>query len=317
MNGVNTPAPLPLPTRTALCLLGAFLLCAAPALPQSTLEDGLQIYYPFAQAEDGALDASGNGRHGTLIGTSWCNEGHLAGSRHLGQGSYINAGNEVNFASWPQYSISVWFRHDLSAGDPTGYGDKLFCKSALYSDQYIRMLPSRDEYAYGFGAINFTVSTPDGGFEREFYDATVLDAVRIIRTDVFRRAGGFDEELHAGEDWDLDRRIRRCGAVGRIRSVMTHHEDPAFRLRDLTAKTAYYAPSLERYIARWGRDDPEVRRQFGWRYRFFTVFVEQGKWRRLLAHPCLAVGMLSLKLLMAATFVLSRPRTNRERMNAP
>lgn len=155
------------------------------------------------------------------------------------------------------------------------------------------------------------------GFEREFYDATVLDAVRIIRTDVFRRVGGFDAELHAGEDWDLDRRIRRCGAVGRIQSVMTHHEDPAFRLRDLTAKVAYYAPSLERYIARWGRDDPELRRQFGWRYRFFTVFIEHGKWRKLLAHPCLAAGMLSLKLLMAAAFVLYRPRANRPGMNAP
>jgi hypothetical protein len=156
--------------RIALCLLGTLFLSVAPALPQSTLENGLQIYYPFAQAEDGALDASGNGRHGTLIGTSWCNEGHLAGSRHLGQGSYINAGNEVNFASWPQYSISLWFRHDLSPSDATGYGDKLFCKSALYSDQYIRMLPSRDEYAYGFGAINFTVSTPDGGFSLECRD---------------------------------------------------------------------------------------------------------------------------------------------------
>jgi hypothetical protein len=167
MNGVNTPASRPLPMRIALCLLGTLFLSVAPALPQSTLENGLQIYYPFAQAEDGALDASGNGRHGTLIGTSWCNEGHLAGSRHLGEGSYINAGNEVNFASWPQYSISLWFRHDLSPSDATGYGDKLLCKSTIHSDVYIRMLPSRSGYEYGPGYITFIASIPSGTYAME------------------------------------------------------------------------------------------------------------------------------------------------------
>lgn len=155
------------------------------------------------------------------------------------------------------------------------------------------------------------------GFEREFYDATVLDAVRIIRTDVFRRVGGFDVMLHAGEDWDMDRRVRQCGPVGCVRSIMVHHEDPGFRLRDLTAKIAYYAPSLDRYRARWGRADPDVRRQFGWRYRFFTVFAEHGKWRKLLAHPGLSFGMLTLKLLVAATYVQARLTAGRKPTASP
>ena len=170
MNRAYCPASQSQAVRALFCFLGALLLSTASALSGSTLADGLQLYYPFSQAGDGALDASGNGRHGVLTGTSWASEGHPAGSRHLGSGSYINAGNAVNFASWTQYSISVWFRHDTSAGDATGYGDKLFCKTAFYSDQYIRMLPSRSEYSYGHGAINFTVSTSSGGFSLECRD---------------------------------------------------------------------------------------------------------------------------------------------------
>ena len=151
------------------CFAGVLLFAAANVLG-SSLSDGLQVYYPFTEAADGAFDASGNGRHGGLTGTTWVNEGHPAGSRHLGPGSYINAGNAVNFASWEQYSISIWFRHDTSIGDETGYGDKLFCKSAMFSDQYIRMLPSRSEYADRPGSINFTVGNGVGGFSLECRD---------------------------------------------------------------------------------------------------------------------------------------------------
>lgn len=144
------------------------------------------------------------------------------------------------------------------------------------------------------------------GFERTFYDATVLDAVRFVQTSVVRKIGGFDPTLHAGEDWDFDRRVRQCGAVAGIASIMLHHEAATFTLRDLVTKVAYYAPSLDRYIARWGRNDPEVARQFGLRYRFFGVFVENGKWRKLLKHPILSVSMLLLKVLMASAYAITR-----------
>jgi len=45
-------------------------------------------------------------------------------------------------------------------------------------------------------------------FERSFYNATCIDAIRFIRRDKFLEIGGFDESLTGPEDWDFDRRIR-------------------------------------------------------------------------------------------------------------
>lgn len=150
-------------------LLGlALLMAGVMSSSGETLLDGLRLYYPVTMANDSALDTDGCGRSGVLVGSVWTANGHPADSRHFGAGNYINAGNAVNFASWEQYTISTRFRHDVSAGDATGYGDKLFCKSAVDSDQWIRMLPSSPQYAYGYGAINFTVSTGVGASKKGF-----------------------------------------------------------------------------------------------------------------------------------------------------
>ena len=50
-------------------------------------------------------------------------------------------------------------------------------------------------------------------FERSFYDGTVIDCVRIIRTDIFKNLGGFDETMTGPEDWDLDKKVRNEGEV--------------------------------------------------------------------------------------------------------
>ncbi len=144
------------------------------------------------------------------------------------------------------------------------------------------------------------------GFEREFYDGTVLDAVRIIKRDVFLRSGGFDEELNAGEDWDFNRKIRALGMVASTDAIMIHNEDPNFRLRDLISKVSYYTPCLDRYRDRYGKDDPEIKRQFGIRYRFFYVFVENGKWRKVVKHPILFCGMYLLKIGMGLCYLTAR-----------
>lgn len=146
------------------------------------------------------------------------------------------------------------------------------------------------------------------GFEREFYDGTVLDAVRIIKRNIFCQSGGFDVTLNACEDWDVDRKVRALGKVATINSVMTHHEDPDFRLRDLMSKVSYYTPCLDRYRARYGYDDSEVRKQFGIGYRFFRVFVEDGKWRKVVRHPLIFSGMFALKIVMGVCYVFARNR---------
>ena len=89
------------------------------------------------------------------------------------------------------------------------------------------------------------------------------------------------------------------------------HNEAAFHLGRYLKKKTYYTGSAEAYIAKWTRknpDDPDIRRQYGAFYRFFGVFVEQGRYRRLLAHPVKACGMYFLRFLVGALFLARRSR---------
>lgn len=127
--------------RFAATVFLGLLVVASSSI--AALEDGLQLYYPFNTAAEGAKDYSGNNRDGVLYGSPvWAAEGVADGCRMLGSGNFIDAGRSLAFESWEQFSLSFWFMRDTSIPiDTTGYGDKLFCKSRGGSDFYISMLP--------------------------------------------------------------------------------------------------------------------------------------------------------------------------------
>jgi len=134
-------------------------------------------------------------------------------------------------------------------------------------------------------------------FERSFYDATVIDCVRFIRKDTFQKVSGFDETLTGPEDWDFDRRIKQVGKVDIINTPLYHNEGK-FDLRYYLEKKNYYSKTLDKYIQKWGKDDPIIRKQLGARYRLLVVFVEDGKWRKLLKYPFLTFAMHSLRFMV-------------------
>jgi len=142
-------------------------------------------------------------------------------------------------------------------------------------------------------------------FERSFYDATVIDCVRFIRKDKFLEIGGFDESLTGPEDWDFDRRIRQVGNTGIINSPIYHNEGE-FNLRKYLNKKSYYAKDFQRYIDKWGKDDPVIKKQFGLGYRYFGVFVEYGKWKKALIHPVLLSGVFVLRFFVGIGYLLKR-----------
>lgn len=179
-------------------------------------------------------------------------------------------------------------------------------------------------------------------FERSFYDGTVIDGARILEKDTFARVGGFDLDLTGPEDWDLDKKIKRIGPIGLLSSYdfevvdayvmalpatgfldalidfekrshlytpLLFHNEAAFDLVRYLTKKTYYTGSAERYMAKWPADDPDIRRQYGLSYRFFGVFMENGKYRRLLKRPLLAAGMYFLRFLVGATFLARKRRT--------
>lgn len=142
-------------------------------------------------------------------------------------------------------------------------------------------------------------------FERSFYNATVIDCVRFVNRDRFLEIGGFDESLNGPEDWDFDRRIKNIGAVGIINSPLYHNEG-IFRLSAYLAKKNYYAASFASYTRKWGKNDPIIRKQLGWRYRFLGVFLKNGKWVRLIHNFPLTVGIYILRILVGITCLKQR-----------
>jgi len=140
-------------------------------------------------------------------------------------------------------------------------------------------------------------------FERSFYDGTAIDAVRFIRKDKFFEVGGFDETLYAAEDWDLDKRLKKLGKFDMTNSPLFHNE-AGFNLAKYLGKKKYYSKNFNAYIAKWGKNDPDVKKQFGGFYRFVGVFFENGKWKKLISHPLLTIGMYFLRFSVGINFLL-------------
>ena len=142
-------------------------------------------------------------------------------------------------------------------------------------------------------------------FERSFYDGTCIDGLRAIPRAWLEKVGGYDESLVACEDWDLDRRLLAAGTPTAVTKGHLLHNEANQGLARLLAKKAYYAKSVDAYRRKW-KNDAICRRQFGISYRFFGVFVENGKWKRLLRHPILAVAMYVERILVGVTYILHR-----------
>jgi len=140
-------------------------------------------------------------------------------------------------------------------------------------------------------------------FERSFYNATVIDCVRFVRRDKFLEIGGFDEHLTGPEDWDFDRRIREIGKVDIIDAPIYHNED-SFDLKKYLNKKSYYAKTFDKYIQKWGKDDKIIKKQLGFWYRYFEVFMEDRKWKKLIAHPVLSLGMYFLRFMVGLKYLI-------------
>jgi glycosyltransferase involved in cell wall biosynthesis len=145
-------------------------------------------------------------------------------------------------------------------------------------------------------------------FERSFYDGTVIDGARFFRQNIFVKVGGFDETMSGPEDWDLDKKLKQIGAIGLVPSgnnqAVIYHNEAEFNLKKYLSKKSYYAGSFVAYINKWGKNDQDIKKQLGFFYRYFGVFIEKRKWRRLLTHPILGAGMYLLRGMVGVMFLM-------------
>ena len=143
-------------------------------------------------------------------------------------------------------------------------------------------------------------------FERSFYDGTCIDALRLFRKSVLSAVGGYDEKLLAGgEDWELDIRILATGAKCALLKGHLIHNEKRLSFKRMLEKKAYYSRSFAAYRAKWP-GHPAVKKQFSAYYRFFGVFVEQGKWRRLLRHPILFAAVLFERFAVGIVYLANK-----------
>ena len=141
-------------------------------------------------------------------------------------------------------------------------------------------------------------------FERSFYDATPIDGARCVRKEDFLKLGGFDTNLCGPEDWDLNIKLKTLGEIKLITSPLFHDEG-AFNGKRYLKKKRYYGASFAAYRAKWPNCE-DVKKQFSFFYRYFGVFTENGKWKKLFSHPLLAVGMYTLRMAVGFGYLFGK-----------
>lgn len=144
-------------------------------------------------------------------------------------------------------------------------------------------------------------------FERSFYEGTVIDCVRFIKKSAFVKVKGFDERLTGPEDWDLDKKIRSLGKVDLVTQPIYHNE-AEFDIKKYLTKKGYYAKSFNKYIKKWGENDPDIRKQLSPIYRLLTVFIENKKWKKLIHFPHLSFGMYLLRFFVSLSYLCSKSK---------
>ena len=143
-------------------------------------------------------------------------------------------------------------------------------------------------------------------FERSFYDGTSIDALRLFHKSVLEKTGGYDENLIAGpEDWELDIRVLATGAKCAVLKNHLIHNEKQLTLKRMLEKKAYYSKSMAAYQAKW-KGHPALKKQFGLSYRFLGVFIENGKWKKLIKHPILAFVMYFERFAVGLTYLINR-----------
>lgn len=140
-----------------------------------------------------------------------------------------------------------------------------------------------------------------------------IEAARFYTRGAFEASGGFDEALTGPEDWDLSIRIAAGTPFPRTTSHI-YHDEGRLRLGTILAKKYRYAGSSLHYINKHGN------RALGQANLVFRPAFARS-WRRLMRHPLLTVGFLSLKGLeagaIASGVVMSKVRMRGRRGVAP
>lgn len=127
--------------------------------------------------------------------------------------------------------------------------------------------------------------------ERSFYvGVSYMEAARFFRKSDYLAAGGYDETMVSGEDWDLSQRIETRGTHGRIPSFIYHNEGHISLWKSIKKKF-YYAEKFAKY-KNSDAASSKVSQQTSVVGRYKLFFSNP---KKLFKKPLLGVGMLFMK----------------------
>lgn len=104
-----------------------------------------------------------------------------------------------------------------------------------------------------------------------------LTSSLMIRRSAFLDAGGFDESLEVGEDWDLLLRLSRHVRFCKLAGEMVFYRQHAMQTTRRPRKTDFQEFVVERAVSRWGLCGPDGESVDVARF-------QQRRYRRLISH---------------------------------
>jgi len=131
-------------------------------------------------------------------------------------------------------------------------------------------------------------------WERQFYNATPIDVVRFVRA---KGCPLFDLELSGPEDSAWDRQVKGLRLTSK--NPLYHYDN--IGMIKYFQKKAYYSKSMKRFAELYPND-----KCLDWKWRCFGVFFEQGKWKRFLSRPDLAIAVLAIIFIRGIIYLWKR-----------
>ena len=145
--------------------------------------------------------------------------------------------------------------------------------------------------------------------ERDSYRTDEVHVgARFWRKEVFESVGGFDVDLVAGEDYDLQNRLIKSGyRVGRIKAQETHIGEPK-NMAEIFRKHYYYGQNIGRFIKK--NQDKAIKQLSPLRHSLGKGFSTSSK------DPALIVGFLIYQFMRYSAAVLGMLSVKLRRLKA-
>lgn len=229
-------------------------------------------------------------------------------SKHLNISNIKNISNHINLTQIKNFrGAQINYGVNISKGDIIFFPDA----DMTFDSELITEAVNKLQY---FDALYIPEIVLGNGwfgkirnFERSFYNMTCIDAIRIVKRDLFLKINGFDEYgiLFGPDDWDLTLNLKRIGAKLGITNLNCYHHEEWLDFKTYVTKKQNYFKTFDDYRKKWG-GNKDVIAQFSPWYRYVKVYLENGKWYKFISNPLLVFGLYFIRFTIGLCFLKNK-----------